>query len=64
LNGRGYRVIRFWNHQVLIETESVLEAVLLALVPPLPDPPPQGGRERVRSGTDRERVRQAASMFR
>jgi very-short-patch-repair endonuclease len=23
----GYRVIRFWNHEVLAETESVLEAI-------------------------------------
>ncbi len=44
LNGRGYRVIRFWNNTVLTETDSVLEAITLALNPPLPNPPPQGGR--------------------
>ena len=33
LESRGYRVVRFWNHQVLTETESVLEAIPLALAP-------------------------------
>jgi very-short-patch-repair endonuclease len=45
LNSRGYRVIRFWNNQVLTETEPVLESIALALAAPLPSPPPQGGRE-------------------
>ena len=31
LNGEGFRVIRFWNDQVLKETESVLEAILSCL---------------------------------
>jgi very-short-patch-repair endonuclease len=33
LEGRGYCVIRFWNNQVLTETEQVLEAIALALTP-------------------------------
>jgi BirA family biotin operon repressor/biotin-[acetyl-CoA-carboxylase] ligase len=33
LEGRGYRVVRFWNNQVLTETESVLEAIALVLAP-------------------------------
>jgi very-short-patch-repair endonuclease len=33
LESRCYRVVRFWNHQVLTETESVLEAIPLALAP-------------------------------
>jgi len=28
---QGYRVLRFWNDQVLKETESVLEVILKAL---------------------------------
>lgn len=32
---QGYRVLRFWNHEVLIETSAVLEAIQLA-VRPLP----------------------------
>jgi very-short-patch-repair endonuclease len=33
LETRGYRVVRFWNNQVLTETEPVLEAIALALTP-------------------------------
>ena len=28
LEAQGFRVIRFWNNQVLAETEAVLEAIL------------------------------------
>ncbi len=52
----GYRVLRFWNHEVLAETEAVLTVVWTALIEsgamveradtPLPVPPPQGGRGR------------------
>jgi len=31
IESRGYRVIRFWNHEVLQETDSVLLAILHAL---------------------------------
>lgn len=31
LESRGYRVIRFWNHEVLSETDAVLLAILDAL---------------------------------
>jgi very-short-patch-repair endonuclease len=27
----GWRVIRFWNHEVLLETNGVLETILAAL---------------------------------
>lgn len=27
LESRGYRVLRFWNHQILAETEAVLEQI-------------------------------------
>jgi very-short-patch-repair endonuclease len=33
LESRGYRVVRFWNNQMLTDTESVLEAIVLALAP-------------------------------
>ena len=42
----GYRVIRFWNNDVLENIEGVLEAIAGALNLPLPDPPPRG-REKV-----------------
>ena len=43
---RGFTVLRFWNHDVLRETDSVVEQIFdaLCLHAPHPDPPPQGGR--------------------
>jgi very-short-patch-repair endonuclease len=35
LNDWGYRVLRFWNHQVLQEPEAVLGEIL-RMLPPLP----------------------------
>lgn len=32
LQGLGYRVMRFWNHEVLRETDAVLEAIRIAVV--------------------------------
>jgi len=31
LKSVGWRVLRFWNHEVLLEEEAVLEAILAAL---------------------------------
>jgi very-short-patch-repair endonuclease len=51
LNLEGYRVLRFWNHDVMSKTEAVMEAIhdATAVTPPrLPeagDPPPQGEGE-------------------
>ena len=47
LNVRGYRVIRFWNNDVLGNLDGVLETIVAAVEapPPLPDPlRPQGRR--------------------
>ena len=48
----GFRVIRFWNHEVLRETNAVLDAILEALIRacPHPNPLPHAGEgeERVR----------------
>jgi very-short-patch-repair endonuclease len=40
----GYRVLRFWNNDVLGNLEGVLNEIQSAL-PPTPDPSPQGGGE-------------------
>ncbi|HXV24876.1 MAG TPA: DUF559 domain-containing protein [Alphaproteobacteria bacterium] len=32
LAGRGYRVLRFWNPEVLANTEGILETIHLALI--------------------------------
>ena len=45
---RGYRVLRFWNNDVLAQIESVLGVIHEALagpVTPHPSPLPQGERE-------------------
>jgi very-short-patch-repair endonuclease len=47
LNARGYRVIRFWNNDVLENLDGVLETIIAAAEtpPPHPDPlPPRRGR--------------------
>ncbi|WP_349258714.1 endonuclease domain-containing protein [Steroidobacter sp.] len=41
LERRGYRVLRFWNNDVLLETEAVLEVILKGLLDPSPEPLPQ-----------------------
>ena len=44
LEGQGFRVLRFWNNEVLGNLDGVLTAIAKAVTPPLPGPPPQGGR--------------------
>jgi very-short-patch-repair endonuclease len=55
LTAQGYRVLRFWNDEVLRQTDSVLQVIATTLAetsppsrpPPLRAdgrPPPQGGR--------------------
>ena len=48
LESQGFRVLRFWNHQVLTEPAAVQEAILLAVGrhPPHPAPLPPWERER------------------
>jgi very-short-patch-repair endonuclease len=46
LKSQGYRVLRFWNHEVLKNLSGVLTAIdtEIAEAPPAPDPsPPQAG---------------------
>ena len=50
LKSQGFDVLRFWNNEVLENTEGVLERILselrvLGASTPHPNPPPQGGRE-------------------
>lgn len=45
LRHQGYMVLRFWNNEVMQETEGVLERIRLALPVSLsPDPSPTRGR--------------------
>jgi len=42
----GYRVLRFWNNEVLERTDDVLEDILRqALTPPQPSPASRGGSQ-------------------
>jgi adenine-specific DNA-methyltransferase len=42
LESMGYRVLRFWNHEILTETEAVLERILNELhASPHPGPLPE-----------------------
>src|SRR5438034_3162874 len=50
LEAEGYRVLRFWNNEVLSDIDGVLEAIQNALTTtPTPDPSPPGGGERRRT---------------
>ena len=51
LQSAGYLVLRFWNNDLLANTDGVVETILAALnqsksVPPHPDPLPAGEREK------------------
>ena len=44
LKSEGYRVLRFWNNDVLRNIDGVLEAIPSAIAStPTPNPSPQGG---------------------
>ena len=59
LETQGYKVMRFWNSDVLQSTHEVGEQIFAALraATPLPSPPPQRGRETrpspIREGSER-----------
>ena len=42
MNAAGYRVLRFWNHEVLGNMEGVIETIIAAMLQPHPNPPLQG----------------------
>lgn len=45
LQAQGFRVLRFWNNEILCNTEAVLDVILRAVLaaPPLPNPSPARG---------------------
>lgn len=47
LKAQGYRVLRFWNNEVIENLDDVLAVILqyLQMSSPLPSPLPQGARE-------------------
>ena len=44
LEAKGYRVLRFWNNEVLENIEGVLTVILQTLESRPPPAPPAGGR--------------------
>jgi very-short-patch-repair endonuclease len=46
LESQGFKVIRFWNHDVMSNIVGVKEVIALNLTTPHPDLPPQGGKEK------------------
>ena len=50
IEAKGYRVLRFWNNDVLGNIDGVLSEIQSALTP-TPDPSPQGGGEKRRYST-------------
>jgi very-short-patch-repair endonuclease len=51
LEANGYRVLRYWNNEVLLNIDSVLEDILSAITTtPTPNPSPQGGGEHTEIG--------------
>jgi very-short-patch-repair endonuclease len=46
LVSQGFRVMRFWNADVRMNMEGVMDTIVAALHTPTPDPSPQGGGER------------------
>jgi adenine-specific DNA-methyltransferase len=54
LERSGYRVMRFWDHEVLTELESVKEAIRRSFTPPAPSPPDRV-RGRLSEGIHKER---------
>jgi hypothetical protein len=45
LQSQGFRVVRFWNNEVLGNIEGVLDSIRSVLTLPSPCPLPQGERE-------------------
>ena len=52
LNSRGFRVLRFWNHEVFEDLDSVFEAIWNALKAPPPQPSPARGEGEVQRASD------------
>ncbi len=42
LEDQGFRVLRFWNNEVLSNTDGVLDAIMTASADPSPDKPLRG----------------------
>ena len=67
LERAGFRVLRFWNHEVLRDTESVVEVILGILVGPTPPPSPPfplRGKGDIRASLLQDRGRRGPASLR
>jgi adenine-specific DNA-methyltransferase len=55
LEFKGYRVLRFWNHDVLKDTVAVLERIAEVLGDPHPSPLPERAREKKQTRQSRSK---------
>jgi very-short-patch-repair endonuclease len=57
LESQGYRILRFWNNDVLKNIDSMMEAILMAMLRDEPSPPPlpPPHRAKMRGGRGTER---------
>src|SRR5690606_2400932 len=53
LKGQGFRVLRFWNNDILLNTEGVLAVIFEAVGSPSPQPSPVKGEGALQRGADR-----------
>jgi very-short-patch-repair endonuclease len=62
LEANGYRVLRYWNNDVLSNIDGVLEDIVSAITPtPTPNSSPQGGGEQTeRAAVGRAKARRPA----
>ena len=58
LREQGFRVLRFWNNEVLGETEAVLERILAAALSPNPSPINGRGEPNASADTPLARLRE------
>ena len=56
LESIGYRTVRYWDNDVLLRTGEVLEAILLELGFPSPQPSPKGRGNKDRSPKGRGEI--------
>ncbi len=61
LQSQGYRLLRFWNNDVLTSATAVGEMILAAAQDPTPGPSPQGGGEKGAAATNRIEAAQDAT---
>ncbi|MBA1233646.1 endonuclease domain-containing protein [Stutzerimonas nitrititolerans] len=50
LKGQGFRVLRFWNNDILLNTEGVLAVIFEAVGSPSPQPSPVKGEGALQRG--------------